>query len=315
MNKSELWPGAENAIEEIEVFLMLGWLTEPLEFEFMRHAILTAIVMGVLCAVVGSYLIVQGMGLLGDVISHAVLPGLAIAFFFGVDIFFGAFISGTLSTLVVAWIQSQSRVKVDVAMALVFSGFLALGIVLITVLGSKLDLHSILFGDILGVTIDNVVRTSAIAFVVLLLVKLFYKELLFYTFDPLGAQAMGLPVNLIHFGLTAAITLTIIASMQAVGVVLVVSLLIGPGITAYLLVKELHQMMGLGAAVGIISSVSGMYTSYYLNVPSGASIVLVVSGLFLLALLFSPTQGILTRPEMANRSGIIWRQLKALRRW
>lgn len=294
---------------------MINFLIEPLSFEFMRLALATAIFLGILCAVVGTYLIVQRMGLLGDVIAHAVLPGLAIAFFFGFDIFVGAFISGTFSTFVIAWIQSQSRVKVDVAMALVFSGFLALGITLITTLKSKLDLHQFLFGDILGVTTTDVMRTGAIAFVVILLVKLFYKELLFYTFDPLGAQAMGLPVSLIHFGLTAAITLTIIASMQAVGVVLVVSLLIGPGITAYLLVKELHQMMVYGAIFGVISSVTGMYISYYLNVPSGAAIVLVVSGLFLLALLFSPTQGILTRPEMANRSEIIWRQLKALRRW
>ncbi|WP_250121422.1 metal ABC transporter permease [Chroococcidiopsis sp. CCMEE 29] len=293
---------------------MLSWFIEPLGFEFMRNAILMAMLLGILCAVVGSYLIVQGMGLLGDVISHAVLPGLAIAFFFGVDIFLGAFISGTLSSFVIAWIQSQSKVKVDVAMAMVFSGFLALGIVLITLLGSKLDLHSILFGDVLGVTTTDVIRTGAIATFVLFMVKLFYKELLFYTFDPLGAQAMGLPVNLMHFGLTAAITLTIIASMQAVGVVLVVSLLIGPGITAYLLVKELHQMMLLGAISGVISSVSGMYISYYLNVPSGASIVLVVSGLFLLALLLSPTQGILTRPEIANRSGMMLRQLTYLKR-
>lgn len=292
---------------------MFNLLIEPLSFEFMRLAIATAILLGILCAVVGSYLIVQGMGLLGDVIAHAVLPGLAIAFFFGVDIFLGAFISGTLSTFIITWIQSQSRIKVDVAMALVFSGFLALGITLITVLKSKLDLHHFLFGDILGVTIDDVVRTSAIAVIILLLVKIFYKELLFYTFDPLGAQAMGLPINLINFGLTAAITLTIIASMQAVGVVLVVSLLIGPGITAYLLVKELHQMMGLGAVIGVISSVSGMYLSYYLNVPSGASIVLVVSGLFLLALLFSPSQGILTRPEATNRSAMIFQQLKYLK--
>ena len=274
---------------------------------------MAAILLGILCAVVGTYLIVQGMGLLGDVIAHAVLPGLAIAFFFGVDIFIGAFISGTLSTFVITWIQSQSRVKVDVAMALVFSGFLALGITLITVLKSKLDLHQFLFGDILGVTTTDVMRTGAIAILILLLVKLFYKELLFYTFDPLGAQAMGLPVTVIRFGLTAAITLTIIASMQAVGVVLVVSLLIAPGITAYLLVKELHQMMICGAIIGIISSVTGMYISYYLNVPSGAAIVLVVSGLFLLTLLFSPTQGILTRPE-ANRPSIIFSQLKYLKR-
>lgn len=288
---------------------MLNLLLEPLTFEFMRNAILTSIFLGTLCAVVGSYLIVQRMGLLGDVIAHAVLPGLAIAFFLGIDIFFGAFVSGTLSTFVIAWIQSQSRIKVDVAMALVFSGFLALGIVLITVLKSKLDLDNILFGDILGVTTVDVIRTGVIALIVLVLVKLFYKELLFYTFDPLGAQAIGLPVNLMHFGLTAAITLTIIVSMQAVGVVLVVSLLIGPGSTAYLLVKELYQMMKLGMVFGIFSSVSGMYMSYYLNIPSGASIVLVVCGLFLLALLFSPTQGILTRPEMAHRSTLVLQQL------
>jgi manganese/iron transport system permease protein len=276
----------------------MNWLTEPLSFEFMRQAIATAVLLGILCAVVGTYLIVQRMGLLGDVIAHAVLPGLAIAFFFGMDIFLGAFVSGTFSTFVIAWIQSQSRVKVDVAMALVFSGFLALGITLITVLRSKIDLHQFLFGDILGVTNSDVWRTLFITVIVLLLVKVFYKELLFYTFDPLGAQAMGLPVNLIHFGLTAVITLTIIASMQAVGVVLVVSLLIGPGTTAYLLVKELHQMMILGAGFGIVSSVSGMYLSYYLNIPSGAAIVLVVSGLFLLALLFSPRQGILTRARV-----------------
>lgn len=293
---------------------MINFLIEPLSFEFMRLALLAAILLGILCAVVGTYLIVQGMGLLGDVIAHAVLPGLAIAFFFGVDIFIGAFISGTLSTFVITWIQSQSRVKVDVAMALVFSGFLALGITLITVLKSKLDLHQFLFGDILGVTTTDVMRTGAIAILILLLVKLFYKELLFYTFDPLGAQAMGLPVTVIRFGLTAAITLTIIASMQAVGVVLVVSLLIAPGITAYLLVKELHQMMICGAIIGIISSVTGMYISYYLNVPSGAAIVLVVSGLFLLTLLFSPTQGILTRPETANRPSRIFSQLKYLKR-
>lgn len=185
---------------------------------------------------------------------------------------------------------------------------------LITLLKSKLDLHSFLFGDILGVTASDVGRTAVITVVVLLCIKLFYKELLFYTFDPLAAQAIGLPVNLIHVGLISAITLTIIASMQAVGVVLVVSLLIGPAIAAYLLVKELHQMMVLGAIIGVISSVSGMYISYYLNVPSGAAIVLVVSGLFVLALLFSPSQGILTRPNGARNPAKILQQLGSLRR-
>ena len=293
---------------------MLNWLIEPLGYEFMRNAIAVGILVGILCPVVGTYLIVQRMALLGDVIAHAVLPGLAIAFFWGVDILLGAFISGVFSTFVIAWIRTQSRVKVDAAMALTFSSFFALGVTLITLLKSKLDLASFLFGDILGVTAADVQRTAIITLIVLVLVKLFYKELLFYTFDKLGAQAVGFPVNALHFGLMAAITLTIVASMQTVGVLLVISLLVGPGITAYLLVKELHQVMGLGAILGVIASISGVYASYYFNIPSGPAIVLVTFGLFLLAILFSPSQGILTRPEMANRSAWIFRQLKDLRR-
>jgi len=293
---------------------MLNWLIEPLSYEFMRNAIAVGILVGILCPVVGTYLIVQRMALLGDVIAHAVLPGLAIAFFWGVDILLGAFISGVFSTFVIAWIRTQSRVKVDAAMALTFSSFFALGVTLLTLLKSKLDLDSFLFGDILGVTTADVQRTAIITLIVLLLVKLFYKELLFYTFDRLGAQAAGFPVNALHFGLMAAITLTIVASMQTVGVLLVISLLVGPGITAYLLVKELHQVMGLGAILGVIASISGVYASYYFNIPSGPAIVLVMFGLFLLAILFSPSQGILTRPEMTSRSAWIFRQLKHLRR-
>lgn len=281
---------------------MLIWLTEPFEFEFMRNAIAIGILIGILSAVIGSYLIVQKMGLLGDVVAHAVLPGLAIAFYIGADIFLGAFVAGTTSTFVVAWIQAHSKVKIDTAMALVFSGFLAFGVMLITILKSKLDLHSFLFGDILGVTSVDLWRTLVIAIAVLTAVAVFYRELLFYCFDPLAAKAMGLPVHLIHFGLMAGITLTIIASMQSVGVVLVVSLLTGPAATAYLLVKELHLMMGLGAIIGVVASVSGMYVSYYKNVPSGSAIVLIISGFFLLALLLSPSQGIMTKGKLARRT-------------
>ncbi len=292
---------------------MLNWLIEPLGYEFIRNAIAVGILTGILCPVVGTYLIVQRMALLGDVIAHAVLPGLAIAFWGGFNILIGAFISGVFSTFVIAWIRSQSRVKVDAAMALTFSSFFSLGITLITLLKSKLDLDSLLFGDILGVSIADVQRTAIVTIILLILVKLFYKELLFYTFDKLGAQALGYPVNILHYGLMAGITLTIVASMQTVGVVLVISLLVGPGITAYLLVKELHHVMGLGAVFGIIASISGVYASYYLNIPSGPAIVLVIFSLFLLALLFSPSQGILTRPEMANRSAWLWRVLQFIK--
>ncbi|NJO79508.1 MAG: metal ABC transporter permease [Cyanobacteria bacterium RM1_2_2] len=276
---------------------MLNWLLEPLTYEFMRNALAAGILVGILCPIVGTYLVVQRMALLGDVIAHAVLPGLAIANFWGIEMLFGAFTFGMLSTFVITWIRTQSRVKVDAAMALTFASFFALGVTLLTVLKSRLDLEELLFGDILSVSSADVWRAVWVAFVVLMLIKLFYKELLFYTFDRMGAEAMGLPVHLINLGLMAGITLTLIVGMKVVGVILVVSLMVGPAITAFLLVKELHQMMAVGAGLGMFASITGMYLSYYLDLPSGPTIALTVFGLFLFALLFSPTQGVLTRPR------------------
>ena len=274
--------------------MLINWLIEPLSFEFMRLAIAVGFFLGILGAVVGSYLILQQMGMMSGVISHAVLPGIAIAFFLEINLSIGAFIAGILSALVVMIIKSRSSIKVDAAMALTLSSFLALGVILITLLKThQIDLTNLLFGDILAITSKDVAQTAIITAIILLLTKLFYKELEFYTFDPIGAKACGLPVDLLYFGLICAITLTIVASMQTVGVLLVMSLLVGPAITAYLLVKELHQMMTLGAIIGIFSTISGMYLSYYFDLPSGAAIVMIVFGFFLLAFLFSPNQGIL----------------------
>jgi manganese/iron transport system permease protein len=267
---------------------MLTLLLDPWNYEFMRRAIAIGILVGILCPIVGSYLIVQRMALFGDVIAHCVLPGLSLSFFLGVDIMLGAFVSGILGAGAISWIRSQAHVKVDAAMALTFSSFFALGVLLISRLKNNVDLDSFLFGDILGVTGTDITRTAIVTILILAAVWLFYKELLFYTFDRTGAEAMGLPVNGIHLGFMAAITLTIIASMQAVGVILVIAMLVGPALTAYLLVKELHQMMLLGAVIGSISSVTGVYISFYVkNVPSGPAIVLVSSSLFVLVLLFT----------------------------
>ncbi|MEG4395508.1 metal ABC transporter permease [Microcoleus sp. BROC3] len=294
---------------------MIQTLIEPLQYGFMQRSLVIAILVGIVCAIVGSYLMVQRLALLGDAISHSVLPGLAIAFILGANIFIGAFIAGVLSTVIIAWIKARSTIKEDAAMGIVFSAFFALGITLITIVqkDNKIDLNHFLFGNILGVTAEDAIDTAVIVAVVLLVVVVFYKELLFYTFDPLGAQATGLPVNLLNFGLMVLIALTIVASLKAVGVVLVLSLLITPASTAYLLVTRLHQVMILGAIIGVISSISGMYLSYFYNLPSGPAIVLVASGLFVLSLLFSPTQGILTQPR-TNSGQIppIWRELKNL---
>ncbi|MGD1715032.1 metal ABC transporter permease [Dapis sp. BLCC M172] len=293
---------------------MLETLLEPLQYSFMQRSLLVAVIVGIICAVVGSYLMVQRLALLGDAISHSVLPGLAIAFWIGANIFIGAFIAGIISTILINLIRTRSPIKEDAAMGIVFSAFFALGITLITIIqkDNKIDLNHFLFGNILGVTVGDVRDTLISAVVVLLVVVLLYKELLFYTFDPLGAQAVGLPVNLLNLGLMMLIGLTIVASLKAVGVVLVLSLLITPASTAYLLVKRLHQVMILGVGIGILSSISGMYISYFYNLPSGPAIVLVSFGLFILAFLFSPTQGILTHPASTSNQPSIWRELKSL---
>ncbi len=273
----------------------MDWLLDPFNYEFMRQALMAGVLIGILCPIVGTYLIVQRMALLGDVVAHAVLPGLAIANFFNLPLLTGAFLFGMFSTFVTTWIRSQSKVKVDTAMAITFSSFFALGIALLTFLNSRLALEELLFGDILSITPADVWQIGLIAAAVLLAIKLFYRELLFFTFDRLGAEAIGLPVTIINFGLMAAITLTIVASMKMVGVILVVSLMVTPAAAAYLLVTELHWMMAVGSSLGVFSTVVGMYVSYYLDAPSGPAIALTLFTGFLLTLLFSPNQGILTR--------------------
>ncbi|MEB3292314.1 MAG: metal ABC transporter permease [Synechococcales bacterium] len=288
---------------------MITLITEPLSYEFIRNALIISALIGILCPTVGSYLIVQRMSLLGDVIAHCVLPGISISYFLKIDILIGAFCSGMLGSFLIAWIRSQSRVKVDAAMALIFSSFFSLGVTLITVLKNKLDLDNFLFGDILSVTTYDIARTATIAAIILTCVILAYKELLFYTFDRTGAQAMGLPVAWLNIGFMAAVTLTIIASMQVAGVILVIALLVGPALTAYLLTQQLHHMMGVGSLLGVAASVSGVYLSYYNNLPSGPAIVLVSSVFFLLALFLSPSQGILTRPSSTGTAAKILRAL------
>ncbi len=293
---------------------MLQILLDPLQYDFMQRSLLVAVLVGILCAVVGSYLMVQRLALLGDAISHSVMPGLAIAFALEANIFLGAFLAGVLSTLLIALIHTRSPIKEDTAMGIVFSAFFALGITLITVIqkDNKVDLNHFLFGNILGVGWDDVTTTVMIAAIVVGLIILLFKELQFYTFDPVGAQAAGLPVNLLNFGLMILIALTIVASLKVVGVILVLALLVTPGATAYLLVTRLHQMMLVGAVLSVIASISGMYLSYYFNLPSGPAVVLVAASFFVLAFLFSPRHGLLTHPQTGNPVSPLWREVQGL---
>lgn len=275
---------------------MLDWIIEPLSLSFMQRAIMLGIFLGILCAIVGSYMIVQQMGMLAHAISHSVMAGLPIAYVVGLALSFGALVSGVISALVLYLIESRSRVKTDTAMALILTSFVAIGVTLVSVLpgANRIDLIHILFGNILGVTMTEVWWTLAITVIGIILARLFFKELLFYTFDPKGAQASGLPVRWYNAALIVAMTVTIVVCLPTVGALLVVALLVAPAATAYLLVKELHQMMWVGSIIGALSSVIGMYLSYYLDSPSGAAIVLVSFCFFCLAFLFSPSDGLLS---------------------
>jgi manganese/iron transport system permease protein len=289
----------------------MNWLIEPLKLEFMQNAILIGILMGILCAIVGSYMIVQQMGMMAHAISHSVVAGLPIAYVMGFSLSIGAIVAGIISAILLATIEAYSRVKLDSAMALILSEFLAIGVTLISILpgANRIDLVNILFGNILGVTHDDLIMTIIITLLIITLTVLFYKELLLYTFDSLGAKAQGMPTQLYYIGLVTAITLTVVASLQTVGSLLVIAMLVGPAVTAYLFVKELHQMMILGSILGATSSIIGMYISYYQDIPSGPAIVLVVFTFFFLAFLLSPTHGVLTRPELRQVTTGIWQQL------
>jgi manganese/iron transport system permease protein len=276
---------------------MWDWIIEPLSLAFMQRALMLGILLGILCAIVGSYMVVQQMGMLAHAISHSVMAGLPIAYVVGVALSFGALVAGIVSALVLYVIESRSRVKTDAAMALILTSFVATGVMLVSIIpgANRIDLLHVLFGNILGVTMTEIWWTLAVTAIGITLMRLFFKELLFYTFDPKGAQASGLPVHWYNVALIVAMTVTIVVCLPTVGALLVVALLVAPAVTAYLLVKELHHMMWVGAVIGSLSSVIGMYLSYYLDAPSGAAIVLVAFCFFCLAFCLSPSDGLLSQ--------------------
>lgn len=267
---------------------ILEHLTQPFTYDFMRHALTVGILVGILCPVVGSYLVVQRMTFLANVISHGVLPGLALADFLGLNLALGAMGAGMVSTLVIHWLQRQPSLNVDAVMNATLASFFALGMVLINLFEVTLDLEGFLFGDILGVTAADVNHTALTTVLVLALVVVFYRPLLFFTFDRVGASVLGLPVSGLDFALTLGISLTIVTGMQAVGVVLIMALMVCPALAASLWFRDLHWIMIGGAAIGILTTVAGLYLSYYWDWPSGATIALTAFASFLLAFAVNP---------------------------
>jgi len=267
------------------------FIQDLMTYGFLQKAFVTSIMVGIICGVIGSFIVLRGMALMGDAISHAVLPGVAISYMLGINYFYGAVVTGVLTALGIGIISQNSRIKNDSSIGLVFSAMFALGIILITVAQSATDLTQILFGNVLSVRTSDMVITLIVGAIVLLAVFLFYKELLVSSFDETMAAAYGLKVRLIHYGIMVLLTLVTVASLQTVGVILVVSMLITPAATAYLLTNRLSTMIFLAAFFGAISSILGLYFSFIYNLPSGPIIVLATTAIFILIFLFSPKQG------------------------
>lgn len=269
----------------------MEFIQDLMTYGFLQKAFVTSIMVGIICGVIGSFIVLRGMALMGDAISHAVLPGVAISYMLGINYFYGAVVTGVLTALGIGIISQNSRIKNDSSIGLVFSAMFALGIILITVAQSATDLTQILFGNVLSVRTSDMVITLIVGAIVLLAVILFYKELLVSSFDETMAAAYGLKVRLIHYGIMVLLTLVTVASLQTVGVILVVSMLITPAATAYLLTNRLSTMIFLAAFFGAISSILGLYFSFVYNLPSGPIIVLATTAIFILIFLFSPKQG------------------------
>src|SRR5690625_5119444 len=236
-----------------------------MHYGFLQKAFVTSIVVGIICGVIGSFIVLRGMALMGDAISHAVLPGVAISYLLGVNYFYGAVVTGILTALGIGAICQNSRIKSDSSIGIVFSAAFALGYILISQDKSASDLTQILFGNVLSVRTSDMWLTVAVGIVVFVVVILFYKELLISSFDETMAAAYGLKVRYIHYGIMVLLTLVTVASLQTVGVVLVVAMLITPAASAYLLTNRLSIMILLSAFFGVIASIVGLFVSFSHN--------------------------------------------------
>ncbi|MBS3667744.1 metal ABC transporter permease [Halomonas boliviensis] len=277
------------------VNLLPDGISDAFQYAFMQRALLTSVLVGAICGILSCYVVLKRWSLLGDAISHAVLPGVAIAYLLGWPFFVGAFITGALTSVGIGAIERHTRIKSDAAMGLMFTSAFALGIVIISKIASSTHLMHILFGNVLGVKQSALLLTLVASVIALLVVWLAYRPLLLYAFDPLQAQALGFNTSVIHYGLILLLTLTIVASLETVGIILVVAMLITPGATAHLLTDRFKTMMLISVGVGVSSAVIGLWLSVVLDVASGGTIVLVATSWFFMALLFSPKQGVLAR--------------------
>jgi manganese/iron transport system permease protein len=258
----------------------------PLSYGFMQRALVVAVLTGAVCAVLSCYLVLKGWSLMGDAVSHAVLPGIVLAFVLGLPLAVGAFAAGLFCAVATGYLKDNSRVKEDTVMGIVFSGMFGLGLVLFTKVETDQHLLHVLFGNMLGVSAQDLIETAVVASLTLSIVLAKRRDLLLYCFDPNHARAVGLKVEWLHYGLLILLSLTIVASLKAVGVILVVAMLVAPGATAYLLTRRFERMLVIAATVAIASSVLGTLVSFHINGSTGPCIVLIQTGLFAIALVW-----------------------------
>lgn len=262
-------------------------LSEPLAYPFMQRAIIAAIITGMVCAVLSCYLVLKGWSLMGDAISHAVLPGIVVAVVLGIPLAIGAFLSGIFCALATGYLKENSRVKEDTVMGIVFSGMFAFGLVLFSRIDTDQHLGHILFGNMLGITDSELKQAIVIAGVTLTIVLLKRKDFMLYCFDPHHARVIGLPVKLLHYGLLCLLALSIVASLQAVGVILVIAMLIAPGIIALMLCRSFDRMLIVATTVSVLSCLLGTLISFHIDGATGPCIVIVQAVLFIVAVLYS----------------------------
>jgi ABC-type Mn2+/Zn2+ transport system permease subunit len=267
-------------------------LLEPFRYPFMVDAMIVGAAIGAVCAVLSCYLVLKGWSLMGDAISHAVLPGIVLAYAIGLPLAVGAFLSGLVCALATGYIKDHSRVKEDTVMGVVFTGMFAFGLVLFTKIKSDLHLDHILFGNILGLEPGDLRNTLIVAGLTLAVVLTLRRDLLLFCFDPAQARTIGLPVKLLYYLLLSLLAVTIVVSLKAVGIILVIAMLVTPGCVAYLLSDRFGPMLGIAVVTAVGSSLTGVYVSFFLNASTGACIVLVQALVFVVALGFAPKHGL-----------------------
>jgi manganese/iron transport system permease protein len=279
---------------------MIDWLVAPLSYAFMQRGMLVAVLVGVACAVIGCYVVLRSMAFIGDAMAHSILPGVAVAYLLKGNLLVGALAAAVAVALGIGFFSRQGRLKEDSAIGILFAAAFSLGVILISSIRSyAVDLSHILFGNVLGVSTTDLLMTAGLVVAVMAVVFLLYKELLVVSFDPVLAATLRLPAERLRTVLLVLLALTVVVSLQSVGIGLVSSMLVTPGATAYLLTRRLPRMMAVAAVIGALSSVIGLYASYYLNVVSGAAIVLTATAFFLLAFLLSPRRGMIWK--LVNR--------------